>query len=347
MFNELLQTVSVSIATVRSILQTNDRLRKILFAQDHVTRQILEENKEFKSLLDVAPTETEWLVCDHCAAVTRLYAIYERFVEDLISDWLRFLPELFSRYSDLGEKVKNTHREGVGRLLLDLNKNRFQHLSVDKVVQGLFSGITDTEKYTLLPEAFLLHEQNLRKEVIEKIFQDAGIENAWKWVINHREIKNFVEEIRGSQNTAEGELKQLIDYRNEAAHGSVDEILGTQKLLDLGYFVEALCKALAELVTYQVLERKALIGNAKEIGTITEWFKKPGAAVAKVRKSTLSVGGSLWLVSESSSYCQLATIESIQIKDIPNAQVEIISETEVGLKFDTDARIGLSLYLIE
>lgn len=347
MFNELLQTVSVSIATVRSILQTNDRLRRILFGQNSVTRQLLEENKEFKSLLEVIPDESEWQVCDHCAAVTRLYAIYERFVEDLISDWLRFLPEIVSSYSALGEKIQNTHREGVGRLLLDLNKNRFQHLSIDKVVQGLFSGITGAEKYDLLPEAFLLHEQNLRKEVIEKLFADAGIENVWKWVINHREIKYFVEEIRGSQNTAEGELKQLIDYRNEAAHGAVDEILGTQELLDLGNFVEALCKALAELVTYQVISRKTLIRQAKKIGTITELFKKSGAVVAKVRETTLSVGSSLWLLSESSSYCQLAKIESIHINDISKEQEEITSEREVGLKFDTDVRKGWSLYVIE
>jgi hypothetical protein len=337
----------MSIATVRSILQTNDRFRGILFGQNSVTRQLLEEHQEFIFLLEVVPDESEWQVCDHCAAVTRLYAIYERFVEDLISDWLRFLPEIISCYSDLGEKIQNTHREGVGRLLLDLNKNRFQHLSIDKVVQGLFSGITGAEKYALLPEAFLLHEQNLRKGAIEDLFRGAGIENAWKWVINHREIKYFVEEVRGSQNTAGGELKQLIDYRNEAAHGSVDEILGTQELLDLGDFVEALCKALAELVTYQVIFRKTLISQAKEIGIITEWFKKPRAAVAKVRGTTLSVGGSLWLVSESSSYCQLAKIESIHINDIPKEQEEITSEIEVGLKLDTNAKKGLSIYVIE
>jgi hypothetical protein len=347
MFDELLQNVRVKIATVRSILQTNDRLRRILFGQDILARKILEENQEFLSLLEVLPDENEWQVCDHCTAVTRLYAIYERFVEDLISDWLRFLPELVSCYSNLEKKIQNTHREGVGRLLIDLNKNRYQHLSVDQVVQGLFSGIAGTEKYALLPEAFLLHEQNLRKEIIEKLLADAGIENAWKWVINHREIRNFVEEVRGSQNTAEGELKQLVDYRNEAAHGAIDEILGTQELLDLGDFVEALCKALAELVTYQIISRKTLIRQAKKIGTITEWHKKPGAAVAKVRETTLSVGGNLWLVSESSSYCQLAKIESIKINDMSKEQEEITSEIEVGLKFDTDAKKGLSLYVIE
>ena len=191
MFDELLKTVSLRISTVRGMIKTNDKLRRIVF-RDSLTRQNLEENAEFAALIEGIPSEREWLVYDRCAVVTRLYAIYERFVEDLISDWLQLIPVLVSSYSDLGENIQNTHRQGIGRLLVDLNKNRFQHLSVEKVVQGLFCGITSTGKYELLPEAFLLHEQNLRKEVLEKLLADAGIENAWKWVINHREIKYFV-----------------------------------------------------------------------------------------------------------------------------------------------------------
>ncbi|XWK88512.1 MAG: DUF262 domain-containing protein [Phormidium sp.] len=57
---------------------------------------------------------------------------YERFVENLISDWLRLLPDLVSDYSNLGETILNTHCQGIGRLLLERNKNRFQHLSVEK-----------------------------------------------------------------------------------------------------------------------------------------------------------------------------------------------------------------------
>jgi len=115
----------------------------------------------------------------------------------------------------------------------------------------------------------------------------------------------------------------------------------------LGNFVKALCEALAELVSFQIISRKTSIGKAKEIGQITEWFKNPRAAVATVTEITLSVGVSLWLVSETSSYCKLAKIESIKINDIAKDEVKIISETEVGLKFDTDAKQGLNLYVME
>mgnify|MGYP003493004381 CR=1 FL=1 len=346
MFEELLQKVSVKISTVRGIIETSHRLRSLVF-RDSLNKQKLEENPEFAVLIEVIPSEEEWEIYDRSAVVTRLYAIYERFVEDLISDWLRLLPDLVPRYSDLEEKIQNTHREGIGRLLIDIKKNRFQHLSVDKVVQGLSCGITDTGKYELLPDAFLLHEQNLRKEVLETVLKNAGIDEAWKWVINHKEIKCFVEEVRGSQNTAEGELKQLVDYRNEAAHGSTDEILGIQELLDLADFVEALCKSLADLVTYNIILRQIDRGLVREIGKITEWFKKPQAGVAKVKDITLTLGECVFLVlvNDELSYCYSAKIESIQLNNMSQNLVKIISETEVGLKFDMNARKGLTIYV--
>jgi hypothetical protein len=348
MFQAHLKTVKVNISTIRSIIQTNERLRGIAFGEGTATRQELEEGAEFiiSALMQDAPKATEWRVYDHCAVVTRLYAIYEHFVEDLITDWVQRLPDLFPLYSELADRIRETHRMGVGRLLLDLTKNRFQHLSTEGVVRGLFFGITGgEEKYELVPDAFLLHEQNLRREALEKLFADAGISNAWGWVEKHRVVKRFVEEIRANENTAEGELNELITYRNEAAHGAViDNFLGSNALLELCDFVETLCQALAELVTYHVIERQKLIGQAVEIGQITEWFKKSRAAVAKVEETSLSVGGNLFLVGEA--YCQLGRIESIRIDDADKQSVKTTSGMEVGLRFNVDARKGLHLYTI-
>lgn len=96
-------------------------------------------------------------------------------------------------------------------------------------------------------------------------------------------------------------------------------------------------------MTYQIIERKKSIGQAREIGRITDWFKQPKAGVAKVEETTLSVGGSLFLVGEA--YCQSATIESIQIDGVATKEVQTTAGMEVGLKFDVDARKELRLYI--
>ena len=331
MFDELLNTVRLKISTIRAILQTSDKLREITLPTE---------------LIEEIPEKNEWRIYEHCAAVTRLYAIYENFVEDLISRWLQRLPQLVSYYSNLDDIIKNTHREGAGRLLLDLKKNRYQHLSINDVIQGLFYGITQNTEYELTPDSFLLHEQNLRKDELERLFTNAGITNAWRWVTHHRSVKQLVENPLGSEESAETRLNSLIDDRNAAAHRTVvDRILGIEELLELCDFIENLCQALAELVTYKIILKQELIEQVRKIGEITEWLNKSKVVIAKVRDITLSVGDGIFLASETKAHCQLVIIESIQIDDVSKETVEITSETEVGLKFNTDAREGLSLYV--
>jgi len=348
MFEDILNATRENTATIRAVIQTNARLREFAFGKETETVKKLKNNAQIKELLEGVPSRMKWSEYEYCGVVTRLYSIYESFVEDLITEWLKLLPQLIPRYSDLEEKIRNTHREGVGRLLLELNKRRFQNLSVEKIVKGLCEGVSDREEYELIPEAFLFHEQNLRKDILKKLLADAGIDNAWNWVKKHRDVKRFVEEIKENQNTVEGELEQLIYYRNEAAHrfdSSKYEYkkIGTQDLLDLTYFIESLSQALAELVTYRIIEIKISSGKARNIGQITEWFKKPRAAVAIINDISLSVGDNLFLVSEESSYCRFATIESMRINDRPQTKLQITATTELGLKFDIEAKKGLNV----
>ena len=260
---------------------------------------------------------------------------------------MRLLPELVSSYDNLEERIRNTHQLGVGRLLLDLNKNRYEHLSVEEVINGLYFGVNDNLKYELLPDAFLFHEQNLRRDILDKLLADTGISNSWTWITRHKSMRNFIEEIRGSQNTAEGELNELIIYRNDAAHGAlIDNFLGFNALLELCDFVESICQALADLFTYKVIKQKEIIGKAKKFGKITEWFQKPQAGVAKVADISLTINSNLFLIKENIACCQSAVIQSIKIEDESVDKIETTNEREIGLKFDVNAKSGLDLYML-
>jgi hypothetical protein len=347
MFQNLLMAVKANIYTIRSIIKTNEKIREIAFGD---TSKYSEETKTIcMDMFQDIPEVTDWRVYDHCAVVTRLYAIYETFVEDLIRDWLIVLPSLYSNYSYLNETIRKTHQSGVGRLLQEILKednNRYKNLSIQQVMLGLLHGETGEDKYQLLPDAFLFHEQNLRKNSLERLLANAGIVDSWSWILTHRDIKYFVEEIRASENTPEQELNTLISYRNDAAHGTnIDDFLAANALLELCDFVEKLCQALCELVTWRVLEKKESIGQAQVVGKITAWLKKPKAAILTADgEYLLSVGNSVFLVGKS--YCQLATIESIKDNDKPLNDIKTTPGMEVGLKFDVDARKDLQLYQV-
>lgn len=337
MFQDILKNLHENISTVRCIIKTSDNLRDIL---DNQTSSL--DVELLAKLRKDAPKSRDWIIYEHCATVTRLYAIYETFVENLLKKWLAILPRLYPNYSDLEERIRTTHQMGVGKLLIDLNKNRYSHLSITDVISGIFRGVSNDAGYKLIPDAFLIHEQNLRKEILDKLLADAGVSNAWNWLEKSNTVNIFLQNRTENENNAEGTLNQLIINRNQAAHGVPEDILDSNSLLELCDFVEALCEALAELMTFQVIERQKLVGQAKEIGIITEWFKKPQAAVAKIQEATLSIGTDVFLIGEAS--CQLAKIHSIKINDKATELVNITSETEVGLKFDIEAKKGLRIY---
>lgn len=201
MFEEHLLTVRKNISTVRYIINTNEILRKTAFAENATTKPTSQSEELLSNIKQNIPDIEDWLVYDHCSVVTRLYAIYEGFVENLVKSWLKLIPKLFPYYLDLDERIRNTHQTGIGRLLLELKKNKYKDLAVEKVIGSLSDGITN-KAYELLPEAFLFHEQNLRREILDKLLADAGITNTWNWVNKHRDIKKFIEEIRENDNTS-------------------------------------------------------------------------------------------------------------------------------------------------
>ena len=348
MFQSLLEQAKDNITTVRSIIKTNENLRQNLLTKNLAIQNPSQDYlRLIYTLKKDIPKTRSWRIYDHCAAVTKLYAIYENFVEDLIRDWVKLLPELFLDYEDLDERVRNTHQFGVGKLLLDLNKSRYEHLSLETIINGLYSGVKTPSAYQLLPDAFLLHEQNLRKEILEKLLTDAGIVNSWQWLNKHQAMKNFIEEIRGSQNTVEGELNELISYRNDAAHGGeIDNFLNHQTLLELCDFIESICQALVDLLTYKAIEQKAKIGKAQKIGKITEWYPKPQAGVANLENTFLQKNYKLFLVNENIAYCRAVIVRDIQENDISCNEITITETKEIGLKFDVNARKNLDIYIV-
>jgi hypothetical protein len=58
----------------------------------------------------------------------------------------------------------------------------------------------------------------------------------------------------------------------------------------------------------------------------------------------LKLGDRLFLISDAD--CQVAEIISLKINDISHQEINMSSETEVGIKFDINARDNLDIYYV-
>ncbi|NCT42493.1 MAG: hypothetical protein GPJ35_03300 [Microcystis aeruginosa G11-09] len=355
MFEGLLNNLNDDINTIRSIINISEKLREII--ADNSSQLNTEDLKYIQAN---APLRYNWLVNDHCSSITRLYALYENFVENLVGNWIILLPQLYSCYQDLPKSVRNQHQTGCATLLSnEYKRNRFDSLSERDIIKNLFdTEYENTSRYNLTSAAFLLDDANLRKEQLTKLLANAGISatDSWQWIENHKKVKIFID--NNDKRSVEKELKNFIELRNNSAHGKVDTVLNANDLLKLCDFVEVICQAISELVLYCFVSRKIKIGKLQKIGKVVKWYQQPQACDVKIldepqeSNKRLEVGKKVFLVSEKKKICQNAIIESIQINrngtNTPRRRITIreIKDSIIGLKFDKEGQEGLEVYLV-
>lgn len=342
MFNEIWSEASYQLDAVDALIKTGDTVREFVYSTEAEFVAASTGSATINKILTTVPNLTDWRVYDHSGAVTRIYSIYGRFVDQLIAAWLAKLPALVERYEDLDEHLRKAYQFGIGRLLTQLDKRRFRRLSAHDVVRVIHDGLSGAPSYKLIPEAFLNTEYNYHAKVLSDTFKSVGIDNIIEWLTASRFIKRFITEVRGEANTLVSELSSFIDYRNDAAHGYIDNVLGPEALSELVHFIRMLCAALREAVSDAVLTHLYRRGEVIDCGEITEFFARPQAVVAVLTTGAFSVGDDIML--RGKHYCRSAQISSIHLESVDHGSIEVTARTEVGLKLGDDMRIGLRIF---
>lgn len=300
-----------------------------------------EEHKCFDivQLLGDPADPTSWRVIDHCAAITRTYALFESFILQILREYLSFLSGAY-KLSALEEAFKTKYTRGLGQILIDHEKQKYQNLDIVSVINAASDAVTDKDGYQLQPEALLRFEQNLRMTELHRLFNQCGLSGIEAWVTSHRAVESFFAAQSRLSETASSELKQIVDYRNEAAHGDVDDVLGAEVLIEFTHFFEALCYSIVDFIQYDTLRRSKELGRTTTVGFISERFRDD-IVVAKVANATLTVGDDLYVFGKGLT--MRAKIGSIQLNDVGVKTADIDAETEVGLRIGVRAKVGCEL----
>lgn len=283
------------------------------------------------------PDKVDWQVYDHCAAVTRIYAVYERFVSDLVGEYVRMLPKLYGKYSELPLPVTKQHRRGIGHILLKLGETGlYKNIEEEVVVAQLAAGLSGATGYTLLTEAFFIDRQNLRFEAVVRLFGSLGFENAGRRIENHPRILDFMSKERPEGSSAEKELLTFIGYRNEAAHKKVENLLSKDETGAVGRFVCALGHALADLVKYETYRRHLDLNHYLVVCKIVETHHEGKIVIGTPESGIgLKVGDEVIVWGEK--VCRIATIESIQLNGSNVDEATGDGAHEIGIRLSAKA----------
>ncbi len=290
-------------------------------------------------------TKTGWHIYDHCAAFTRLYAIYATYVEELIETYLDILPTLYTTYGDLPKAITTQHRVGLGLILGKIGDGgSYNYLGEKTIVTTLSHGLAGGTPYKLLKHAFLTDRQNYRMEVLGRLLGYLGIENGTQHLSNNRVILAFLEPIKPGATTVQNELDQFVKRRNEAAHSGINDIVATDEIKQTADFIQHVGNALAEIVTYELINRRHALGHFPKLGTIEKTYQYGTVIISHVKPCMLRIGEQLAIVRADSLH--LATITGLQLNDVDQNPVLLTTETELGIKIDHKAIEGAAIHAL-
>lgn len=270
----------------------------------------------------------------HCSIITGLYAVFEWFVEAMLTHWVDLLPKHY-KYCDMSDQFKNAYRHGVSHIVKDIDKRRYRNLAITTIIDVYARALHNESPWEVVHEALTLHETNLRRSEIEKLFTAVGVLNIWHALESAPQLVSHVHD-NDINKSLEQIVLDFVTYRNDAAHGRPDEILGTEALRVWIEFVESFAASLALVMKHRIVECKHRSKPQLVIGTVTETYQN-NVCVAKCKQGELRVGQRLW--AWRADDCIDATVLSLQLNGNPvDSVIFTDGETEVGIKSDAEIR---------
>jgi hypothetical protein len=348
MFAHLNSQLESEVQTALKALATNEAMRDLLISRHDLLSAVgtqvpadadetIQTVQTLGSLVPHIPDKVDWQVYDHCAAVTRIYAVYERFVSDLVGEYVRMLPKLYGKYSDLPQPVTKQHRRGIGHILLKLGETGlYKNIEEEVVVAQLAAGLSGAAGYTLLTEAFFIDRQNLRLEALVRLFSSLGVENPGRSIESHPAILDFMAKEGTEGSSVEIELQTFIGYRNEAAHKKVENLLSKDETAAVGRFICALGHALADLVKNEIYRRHVVLKHYLIICKIVE-IHYGGKIVVGIPESGVNLKDGDEIIVCGEKLFRPTTIESIQLDGTEVAEAVGDGVREIGLQLSVKA----------
>lgn len=203
---------------------------------------------------------------DYAAFVVALYASFEKFVENLITAYVRLEAGRLD-YTALPKKLTDKHLAGTAELLWRGRRgdSRYVGLSELGVVKNLFECLSGARPYQLNEAVVSAHDANLRAGEVDALFGAVGIEQICDRACRADAIVAWYCTVHGlatppqdgvKRTVLEERLKDIVERRNQVAHrgGNPMNLLGGADMSEAVSFIESLAVSIFGLAVGRYLE---------------------------------------------------------------------------------------------
>ncbi len=196
---------------------------------------------EFRELVSNL-VETSFLqsrVYSYQNAIISLYGYLERFIENIIIEYLKTITSVCPEFYSLPKSIIKNHLNLSLDLISKIQKtkiwpNEIRKYKLGKAVENMNTFLQECNTYNINHEAFTNHSSNFRYDSIHDIFNKIGIEQVSKQCFERTNFKKSISEKNNIEGVTDNkiltsllvtELEDLVQRRNEIAHGArIDNI---------------------------------------------------------------------------------------------------------------------------
>lgn len=194
---------------------------------------------------------------EYNTVIVSLYGHFERFVEDVVEQYVARLSNLIPNYSDLPERLRQRHVTLSLELAQKAERPRYANaFRVEELVERLHRCFAAPEHYELNAVAFTQHTSNVRHPVITAMLLDCGVSDLAQAVKDAEPFRTFLKNedpdrdvelyLHLGDDIVFFRLTDLAYRRNDVAHGARSgETLSRDLLRSRIDFVEAYAEAMA------------------------------------------------------------------------------------------------------
>src|SRR5712692_7510073 len=101
-----LEGLKANLTDLCAVAKFNDRIRRHFSEEADLSASAREISAiHYLNAKGAAPAQPSWTIYDHCALVTRLYAVYESYVFELMRLWLGYITKILPTWADLPATV--------------------------------------------------------------------------------------------------------------------------------------------------------------------------------------------------------------------------------------------------
>lgn len=301
---------------------------------------------------------------DYAAFAVALYASFERFIEAFIAEYAQFESRRL-RYSELPARLLTKHRARTAEMLSRgrLGEGRYVGLTELEVVKNLFDCLNGVKPYTLNKAAVIAHDVNLRVTEIDNLFTTVGIENVCDRVRRADALLNWYSKTKDLEvvlqdgvpaTLIEGRIKDLVDRRNEIAHGGdiPTELPGENEMKDSISFMRAFAQSIFAITAGAYLKSHHAPASAGHVELVQMPddgpYKKGAVVVIEKPAKRLFIGQPVFVLIDFTG-ARWGRIQQLRVDDADVHEVQPGTDAPrgVGVELDFKCPKGASLIALE